>query len=579
MQFGRLWRTLRWLKAGQIFGRIRFRLMRPRLDLRAPPPRRALPVASDAAPYAAAAWVMPPRREASLVSPTRLRFLGAENDLAEVGWDDPALPLLWRYNQHYFDDLNATGASERRDWHRGLVARWLAANPPGRGTGWAPYPVSLRIVNWIKWFQAGEPPQPEWLASLAVQARWLTRRLEWHLLGNHLFANAKALVFASLFFEGPEAAQWLATGMRILERELPEQILADGAQFERSPMYHALALEDVLDLLNLLNLCAADAPAAAPSVSTSLSASPPTSASTPPSSSPSPAQRLAPRLHERAERMLHWLRCLCHPGGALARFNDTAEGIAPPGAEIERYAAALGIVAPPAGGEGVLALQPSGYVRAMRGAAVALIDIGPVGPDYLPGHAHADTLSFELSVHGHELIVNRGTSVYGEGPRRQLERGTAAHSTVQVGQHDSSEVWAGFRVGRRARPFDVAIDGWQLSAAHDGYAHLPGRPLHRRRWQLEAQALVVHDRVDALPGVPCTARFHLAPGLRCEPLAGGEWRVLCGAEERARLQVRVGHATLESWQHALRFGELVPATTLAVSLAAGVAEVRVNWPV
>ena len=29
--------------------------------------------------------------------------------------------------------------------------------------------------------------------SLAVQARWLVHRLEWHLLGNHLLANAKAL--------------------------------------------------------------------------------------------------------------------------------------------------------------------------------------------------------------------------------------------------------------------------------------------------------------------------------------------------------------------------------------------------
>ncbi|MFO1266416.1 MAG: heparinase II/III family protein [Rubrivivax sp.] len=127
----------------------------------------------------------------------------------------------------------------------------------------------MRIVNWIKWFLAGEPAQAPWLASLAVQARWLAQRLEWHLLGNHLFANAKALFFAGLFFEGREADEWLATGARILERELPEQVLDDGGQFERSPMYHALALEDVLDLLNVLRDagvgCASGLASAAPS--------------------------------------------------------------------------------------------------------------------------------------------------------------------------------------------------------------------------------------------------------------------------------------------------------------------------
>jgi uncharacterized heparinase superfamily protein len=489
-----------------------------------------------------------------------MRFLAVEHDLAEVGWDSPALPLLWRYNQHYFDDLNARGAAARRAWHEALVARWLEANPPGQGTGWAPYPTSLRIVNWIKWLLPAEgaagavPPAlpAAMVASLAVQARWLMQRLEWHLLGNHLFANAKALVYAGLFFDGPEAERWLGTGLALLERELPEQILADGAQFERSPMYHALALEDVLDLVNLIQVRAAPGSA---------------------------ATRLLPMLQGVAGRMLHWQRCLRHPGGALARFNDSAEGIAPSEPELERYAAALGIVAPPAGGEGVLALQPSGYVRAVRGAAVLLLDAAPIGPDYLPGHAHADTLSFEFSLRGAELIVNRGTSEYGLGPRRQVERGTAAHSTVQVGGADSSEVWAGFRVGRRARVRDVSIEGWRIEAAHDGYAHMPGRPLHRRRWELGLQSLSVLDRVEPVgeKAPPAIARFHFAPGLGCEPAAPGAWAVLRGAERIADIEVFIGRPTFETWEHARGFGELVPALTLAVTLEAGVAEVRLTW--
>ena len=536
---GTLWRTVRHLKSSQIVGRARFRLQRPTPDLRPAPPLRT-PVAP---------WVTPARRAASLVGASRFRLLEVERDLVDVGWDDPGIELLWRYNLHYFDDLNAEGAGGRLEWHSALLKRWIGDNPPGRGTGWAPYPVSLRIVNWVKWFMTGTQPEAAWLHSLAVQTRWLAKRLEWHLLGNHLFANAKALVFAGLYFSGEEADRWLAQGLAILAQQLPEQVLPDGGQFERSPMYHALALEDLLDLINLVN-------AAAPPAS--------------------PARLALAGFRTRSAAMLHWLRCMTHPGGGLTNFNDNAQGIAPPNTEIERLAAALGIEAGEPASNAVTQLQPSGYLRLARGPAVAWLDVAPIGPDYLPGHAHADTLSFELSLGGQPLIVNRGTSVYGSGARRLLERGTAAHSTVQLGGHDSSEVWSGFRVGRRARPGPVHVLGFEVSGSHDGYRFLPGRPLHERRWRLDEGGLQVEDH---LPGAAeaAVARYHLAPGLAL--LADGDkaWRVTDGAATVARVTVEAGHAELEDWLHAQGFGTLLPAKTLAVRLDGPRACTRWSW--
>jgi hypothetical protein len=48
-----------------------------------------------------------------------------------VDWNDPAREKLWLYNLHYFDDLNAVAAAKRTAWHRALLARWVAENPPG----------------------------------------------------------------------------------------------------------------------------------------------------------------------------------------------------------------------------------------------------------------------------------------------------------------------------------------------------------------------------------------------------------------------------------------------------------------
>ena len=81
------------------------------------------------------------------------------------------------------------------------------------------------------------------------QARWLNKRPEFHLLGNHLFANAKALVFAGLMFKSEEAEAWLNRGKNIIIKQIKEQVLEDGGHFELSPMYHSIFLEDLLDLL------------------------------------------------------------------------------------------------------------------------------------------------------------------------------------------------------------------------------------------------------------------------------------------------------------------------------------------
>ena len=224
--------TLRYLQPRQVAARLWFRLHRPRPDLRAAPPVRAL----------AGLYQAPIEPQPTLVAPWVFRFLHTERRCLHVDdWQPADVDRLWTYNLHYFDDLNAEVAASRRGWHHDLLERWVAENPPGQGAGWEPYPLSRRIVNWIKWELRGSELPAACRSSLAVQARWLLGRLEYHLLGNHLCANAKALVYAGLFFAGREAEGWYSRGMRILERELRDQVLADGGHFERSTMYHAIS--------------------------------------------------------------------------------------------------------------------------------------------------------------------------------------------------------------------------------------------------------------------------------------------------------------------------------------------------
>lgn len=545
MNAGRLLRTVRYLKPVQIYGR----LLRGLPD-RAPPPLDPPAPAQSQWPR----WAAPALRLPALRDDGWFDVLGEAHDIDAIGWDDPAIAKLWRYNLHYFDDLVSDGWEHHRLEHRRLIERWIAENPSATGTGWEPYPSSRRIVNWIKWLCAGNVAADGMLASLALQTQWLTRRLEYHLLGNHLFTNAKALIFAGLFFAGETADRWLASGAAILEQQLPEQMLPDGGHFELSTMYHSLALEDLLDLVNILG--AAERAEGRESVA------------------------LASHCRERAKAALHWMLAMSHPDGEIAFFNDAAFGIAPAPERLRDYASRLGVHAPPL--QSLCRLASSGYVRVSRGPATLIADLARIGPDYLPGHAHADTLSFELSLDQQRFIVNGGTSVYGTGAERERQRGTLQHNTVIVEAQNSSEVWAGFRVGRRAYPREISVrdagSAVAISAAHDGYRWMAGNPLHKRTWLFEDRGLTVRDEIVGNAARHAVAAFRLHPALavtvseegargRAEAPSGAAmtWTVL---EGRAEMVETTWHP---------RFGSSEAARQLRVTLTNGGALVRFAW--
>jgi uncharacterized heparinase superfamily protein len=535
--------TLRHLRPVQVAGRLRMRLFTPRPDLRAPPPVRR-PTASYRDPIAP---------EASLIGPDTFRFLAVQGRCAVAAdWQSKGVEKLWLYNLHYFDDLNALAASARHDWHAALLERWVAENPPGFGVGWEPYPLSRRIVNWVKRTAAGDPLPEVCQQSLAVQARWLRRRLEYHLLGNHLLVNAKALVHAGLHFEGPEADAWYEHGLDLFRRQLREQLLSDGGHFELSPMYHAAVLEDVLDLVNLLDAHGRATP---------------------------------PEWRDEIHAMWRWLKIMSHPDGEIGFFNDAALGSAPNAAALGAYAARLGWCLPEVVEAPITALEASGYVRLAIGQARVLCDCAPIGPDFLPAHSHADTLSFELSLGARRVLVNSGTSRYGGSEQRQLERGTAAHNTVVVDARDSSEVWGGFRVARRARARLLQVDSGPpaiVEASHDGYRRLAGRQEHLRRWVLERGYLEITDQVSP-PTRSAVAYFHLHPDIIVEmpgtPEAGGVG-VILGVPGRGPVRVTFsGAASIQLARGAWHphFGIAVPNSCLQVRLAGAILRTQLTW--
>jgi uncharacterized heparinase superfamily protein len=544
------WRTLRDLKPSQIYGRILFFWFLPKIDLNV----ESLRIRSWPKPCVEFLPTPP-----SLKNDFCFTFLNKTFNLRKnTDWNNLTKEKLWLYNLHYFDFLNAVNRHDFLHDHELLIEKWIDDNPPTLGVGWEPYAVSLRIVNWIKFAQFGELiPTQEMLNSLFIQARWLEQRIEWHILGNHLLSNAKALVYAGLFFDCEESQKWLDKGLGILRHEIEEQILKDGGHFERSPMYQSIVIADFLDILNVLK-----------SANVELDID------------------LIPLLEQKVIAMIAWADCMGHPDGGISFFNDAALEISPNIAALRNYALSLGIKTAINGKSSkscsLVHLSESGYIRLESPSAIALIDVGEIGPKYLPGHAHADTLSFELSVFGERLIVNGGTSSYAaDSERRNLERSTYFHNTVEIDGENSSEVWGAFRVARRARPFDLKVEASNSEArvecSHDGYFRISEGLVHRRNWIFEDRKLSVIDKVNGSFDY-AIAGFIFHPNIEVTQTSETQWtlkRLKNG--KMAIFEVHNSGSTIVNVGYAPQFGLIVPTKSIRVPIRDGNSIVSITW--
>ena len=392
------------------------------------------------------------------------------------------------------------------DW----MTRCELETPGSRDLAWNAYAVATRLTWWIRsyrmlprtFWQRSAAFEGAFLRSLWQQAAYLHDHLEWDLLANHLLRDAVGLAWAGRFFQEKQASAWLTTATELALAQAREQVLPDGGHFERSPMYHLHVMEDFLSLALLVEDVTAQH-----------------------------------KLRETWRKMADYLAWMRHPDGGVPLFNDAALSAACEPARMLHLGESV-ISAPRCGGRHF----PYTGMAVWQGEPWSVFfDVGAVGPDYQPGHAHADTLSLECSYQGVRLFVDPGTYAYDNDDRRRYDRSTASHNTVCMDGQDSSEVWHIFRVGRRAYPINVNIafdaGGMHAEASHSGYNHLPGRPQHIRRLVVrDHAALLLTDQIVGSGKHLVQGGLLLAPEWTATA-AGGGWMLSNGAR-RVRVTVR-----------------------------------------
>jgi uncharacterized heparinase superfamily protein len=173
-----------------------------------------------------------------------------------------------------------------------------------------------------------------------------------------------------------------------------------------------------------------------------------------------------------------------------------------------------------------------------------------------------------MSFKGRRVFVNSGTSEYGLGAERQRQRGTAAHNTLVIDDENSSEVWAAFRVARRARLVGIRCEesDFSVMGEHDGYRRLRGKNVHRRSWTLNARGLFIEDTVEGcFRNAKCY--FHLHPEIRVQHDRGLKLQLIDshGVPLEIRFEGAAMVEVLESTWHP-EFGVALPSHCIVAQL-------------
>jgi uncharacterized heparinase superfamily protein len=275
------------------------------------------------------------------------------------------------------------------EWFMLLINDWISQNKPyKRGyylDSWNAYALSIRVVVWMQQLAVRKDQLDEHFVdrvcrSVYKQLLFLEKNIERDILGNHIIKNVKALLWGSRFFKRDECVErWQKKGMKLLRRELGEQILFDGMHFERSPVYHNQVLADFMECYAVL-----------------------------------PDSPLKKQLSDILPKMVRVSRWLAQPDGMPALFNDGGPHMAYRADEIERQWQAKPVFSehPEESSvkdfEKAIILPEAGYYGFRDSENYILCDAGKVAPDYLPAHGHGDIFSFIWTIGGRRIFIDKG---------------------------------------------------------------------------------------------------------------------------------------------------------------------------
>ena len=433
-----------------------------------------------------------------------IKFLNeSKSFVLPIDWHNSDLNIgtrLWKLNLHYHEFLESVDDQ----FFTLIVNDWIDSNPMYQKDywkdSWNSYSLSIRVVVWMQQYSVrrdrlSEEFQTKFCHSIYKQLTFLLDNIENDIRGNHIIKNIKALLFGSHFFRAEEFSMQLRNiGLTLLRRELKKQILRDGMHFELSPSYHAQVLCDLLEIYSL----------GIPDVNDSI-------------------------YIEKIGKMFDALNCFIHNDLSIAQFNDGGLHMTYSYGEIKSVFDTF--FPDRVANEGYFRLANSGYYGFKGENETFVFKAGKIADDSLPAHGHGDIFSFEWSMNGSKIFIDKGTYEYNPGRRRDISRATESHNTLCFQGFDQAQFYSSFRVALRPKVkvqerFELR-KGFHITGTHNGYKLQGLNSRHTRQLEYSTSfGLTIVDYVDDLSRLP---RFNLllSPSVKVDVLDERSCNILC----------------------------------------------------
>lgn len=367
---------------------------------------------------------------------------------------------LWLYHLFYFDLLNSDQIEKNKKIK--ILRVWLnVQNKSKHIEKFDAYPISLRIVNFIKFILKDKYFDDKLISAIFSDTVYLDKIIEYNIDGNHLFTNSKALIFSGVFFNCNKSIYFLDKGFKILKSCLNEQITSEGFHKECSALYQRIILEDLLEIYEILN------------------------------TSNREYQSIKKYIKEILFKMYIATRSLSFSDNTFCKINDSFNRN-----DLSKNILLYNKLDNFFNIKGKSQDYFKNWIIINKPDYKLIINAFDNYLNFQPGHIHSSFFAFELEILNQKIFTNRGISTYDDNKKRLLDRSVRSYNIPQIETSNFLDVWKSFRLGKRAKILSKKIiqkkDYLIINLEHDGYLNQYGL-IQSRKYICKKNVIEIYD--------------------------------------------------------------------------------------
>ena len=416
-----------------------------------------------------------------------INFYGETLNYKKSIWEKNSATSKWKEALHSFDwikDLKLVGAGKSGVFVRKEILEWITIYNSWSQLEWRSDILGKRIcalLGNLNFFfsSADEKFQQILLKSICKQGNHLIKNNLYDALGFHRIYAVKGIIALSVSLS--VFRKYKAAGIKLLIKEINDQVFLDGCHYLKSPSKHIEFLLNLIDIKNYLSTLNIEVPK---------------------------------KINQSIISMSVAAKFFRHPNGSLTTFNNSSH------VSLKKINQ---IIIRSNSKKKVSSYQNiAGFNRIYKNRLYFIMDCGnPVSED-----VYAGSLSFELSMGKYQIIVNCGSPYINNKKWAEAMKSSAAHSTANIDNINSSDIIfnnndKNKRVAKVWSKLKKRDGSYWIDSAHSGYKNYFGL-IHSRKIHIDTSKKIVRGQ-DCFSKSPSeylkipkkySIRFHLHPDLQ-----------------------------------------------------------------